>query len=139
MSMTPEQSLMLAVSERAQGLRTKYVSARDPRGRELYAMAAAWFASSEKTWCLSHHAIAKGIRRKRYTDPDGHFESALEVLPPKQARAIRMRFAFPHGVGDVRPFTYREIGERMGTRTEQARIHVQRALLALMFRPEPKR
>jgi RNA polymerase primary sigma factor len=52
---------------------------------------------------------------------------ALECLPPRESRAIRMRF----GLDGNRPLRLKEIGDRMGVTRERARQIVAKALRRL--------
>lgn len=134
---TPEQRLMLAVSYRMQEIRGKYPTARDARGRELFRIATEWFESGEERWPLSRRYIAAHVGEANFDDPDGLFETALTMLSSKEEEAIRMRFAFPHGLGDMEVFTFREIGTRLGVGAQRASNLVARGLLRLRRRPRP--
>jgi RNA polymerase primary sigma factor len=55
---------------------------------------------------------------------------ALEVLPPRQEKVLRLRFGFNEGLGG---YTLREIGEELSVSRERVRQIEQRALRSLRF------
>ena len=52
-----ERCLMLAVLCEAVECYQKYAFARDPRGRAIFADAAAWIESNEREWLFSFESI----------------------------------------------------------------------------------